>query len=875
MSRRKLLVLSLITSLVFLAILWHHFFRLPLLPVHPFEAAPATSAIVLAFPGPAPLDSGSLEATALARWLSVFPDLEEDLSYFQESLAEAGIIPDANRPMALLLLKTGSREPALTAIVDIRGSGSNPVAALGSLAGGALQSSRYRGYLIYRLPAWKGRGLAFARYRNLLLLGRLPLCVEESVAQLSDFQSHPEFRKLQYRQEKGAFCSIYLNSMLLPDFFAGALQKSRAKEAENLWASFNWLRLDVVPDSAKVKLSGKMIPSPASLLEAAPDGTANPSEAVFRIIPDDVVFAARWRTPRMKSFLRDALPGGVTRFERFVLPWAEEEIALALTDPYAVSSQGGWAILVKYGDRDRAEKSLEAMADEVGFLQSFDYQTYPVRQLLDESLFSPLLKPRLANPFFTFVEDYVVFANSRSGLEIIIDKHIVGKTLAANPAFLTFYEENRDSEGILSWYVNTGSLAPLLYEYLDPPFNERIAPLLKELEKFGYAGLKFSRQGQAYLLQGRWTPAPIAEQRGGVVWRTYLAREAVIPPSVVDRGKGKGKTVFIQDAAHTLYCLSAEGAILWRKELDGPVLSDFIPVDHYQDGNRQLLFNTRNKVYLIDLTGKDQAVFPLSIQADALAGLTAVDFEGNREYVFFVPCANGYIYGYDKRGGPLQGWSPQTEAGRVRHPLSHFWYGGKDYLIALNESGTLHAFGRNGVRRFPPAPLKGPFLSPLYYQASGDISRIAAGDVKGVVHAANLQGETFTLRLQIDTTAQARFLFADIVGDSRNDYIALAGSEVTAYSYSDRGFERVFRTRMDYAQDTLFAVNLPGRPKSFIGTLRRDKRLVYLLDGKGNVLPGFPLAGSTAFVVEDLFGNGENVVVVGEGRGVGAYSMIE
>src|SRR5690606_26752012 len=200
----------------------------------------------------------------------------------------------------------------------------------------------------------------------------------------------------------------------------------------------------------------------------------------------------------------------------------------------------------------------------------------------------------------------------------------------------------------------------------------------------------------------------------------------------------------------------------------------------------------------------------------------------------------------DQFGRPLPGWNPQGGVGRVTHPVLHFQYGNKDYLAALNQSGKLFVYGRNGAERFPAVQLSGKDFSPPQADAGTKAPRIVCANGAGTVFVCKLDGSTFSMAMG-KGGGPARLVFAPLSGDARYEYSVLKGKEIVASGYEGAAIRTVFQTQFPALQDTLFAVE--GHR---IGVLNRSKRQIYLLNEKGP-LPDFPLAGTTPFVVDDLF----------------------
>ena len=328
--------------------------------------------------------------------------------------------------------------------------------------------------------------------------------------------------------------------------------------------------------------------------------------------------------------------------------------------------------------------------------------------------------------------------------------------------------------------------------------------------------------------------------------------------------------ILVQDAGNQLYRLDAGGAVRWRRTLADRILGSVQGIDFQGNQTNCYLFNTATHLWLLDDEGHDVEGFPLQLQSPATNGVIAVDFDKSLRYYYFVACANGNLYGYDQFGRSLAGWNPQNGVGLVTQPLLHCQREGKDYLVALNQKGKLSVYGRDGVLRFPSVQLVGNFAGPPQADAVSKSPRIIAINTTGKAAGCNFAGEPFSVQVgQTSNKRPVKGAFMPLTGDARFEYVVLQDSSLRVVGYEDTALRTIFSTPLPAGQDTLFEV--AGQR---LGTLDRSKRQVFLIDGRGHLHPDFPLAGTTPFVMTDVFREaGQQVLVVGNGASVYAYKV--
>lgn len=864
MRLRKLIISIIITLILLLA--WHLLFRLPLLRVHPLEAVSTSTAIVLSFPDGRLALSPSSEAERLLSSVLNENQYAADLGLLRQALK--GQQRQAF-PLLLSLQNPGAEHLALMAIADLRGQHLNLETLVKQLPATKSQQLYYQNQKLYRVFLKDRREVTFAQYRNLLLVASYPLLVEDAIGRLTQPYNNwlwkKSFRPLTYRPASGTPFSIFINTANLPLLLSNWLQGAGDAEVKNWQTVLPWLRIDAKFGKEPVAFSGRLTTAADdNLWNALATQHARPIGAMMRVIPDNVAMVQWLSVSNVRRLVRGASEQRAAHFQKYIAPWVGNELGL-------VRMQDERFVVLKMADPQKATAKLEMLATEVGQLKSYQYGTFEVKQLMDETLFEPLFGTEgLKNPCYAFLEKYVVFASSRSALEVWLDEYIVDKTMGRSTDFLQLYQQWRDRPIQAFVYLNMVNFAPSLRE------NLQTQTLLKDeqLEQWGHIGLILKEKGGDWNMEGYWTPTATAmPTQANIAWKTSLEYEAITPPMLVGKGTSEAPYLLaVQDTAFQLYLLDVAGNLIAKKKLDSKILSGVQGISYYKSGEQQLIFNTANNIYLTDRVGENQGTFPLRLQTPATNGMTVVDFDGNQQYSFFVACANGGIYGFDQLGRPLQGWNPLRGVGEVRHPILHFQDNSKDFLIALSEAGKLSAFKRDGSNRFAAVNFGTQCPSPPQVQLSGKENRIVATDKNGKAHVVRLDGSTFGLGLFPKAESEVRFVFADVTGDARKDYIALADTSLVVFSYEGTQFKPAFRLGFATPQREVLTVQVPGTEKARIGTVSASKQQISILkDSK--VHPDFPLGGTTRFFVTDLFKNGQQILVVANGDSVYAYRV--
>jgi hypothetical protein len=843
---RRYWIYVIIATIILLMLGWKFCARFAAAERQLLRAAPPTSGLMIGWPGA----SAFLEASDTL-WTApgmLPPALQRDLTLYRmlfQRLDSTGF--SMERPLLFFLQMNGPEGPALGAIWAVRGE----EAIRKVLPVTSVSRTQYQGRPVTTVELEGERRLTFTQYRDLLVMGRFPFLVEEVIGHLRGNPGAPLLNST-LASFAGASLTLWMNGQILNQNWTGS---------EAFWPE-GWLRVGVDVEGDFQVLKGRFFAESRRYLSWMEGTVAARPGPVLNIIPEQFSYL-EWRHYEAPA---EGLGEGL--LSSYFQPWAGgEQVYLTNT----LGGTGGkeesfWVLSLS--DRDGAAAALDSLAREEGMLEDYNYQTYRIRRLLTGSLRPGRGRVSFESPYCVLLDDYLLLSNSRSGLELWIDQFLAGATLVRSEAFLDFYQHN-DQPARVWWLARPPLLnQPATGALLRDVFLRLVAgqPII---------GGRWSGELATPALDATWKRETQAPAPGSLIaWRFRLEEDARTGPQLLRVGENTPPLFAVQDRGHRLYLLDASGREIWQKPLESPVRSAFHLIDYYQDGQQQLLFNTPAAIHLVDLEkGENVAFFPMVLQSPATNAMTVVDTSGHGGYAFFVANSNGYIYGFDREGRPLPGWNPRSTGAEVDHPLLHFQEATRDFFVALDTAGTLHVFKRDGTYRFPPFSFNDTFPNPPGYQLHRRASRIVACNKDGIVYVMNLAGDHFRLRLETRPRRPVKFAFADILGDDRNDYISLNRGRISVHYYRGNDFREAFTFRAEHPLTDVFAVEVPGRQKTAIGAVDASTGKIYLIDEKGDLFPGFPLAGRTRFAVIEPPAGTYPLLVVADGNTVYGYEV--
>jgi len=717
------------------------------------------------------------------------------------------------------------------------------------------EETTYRNQTV-QIVTLDGQIFAVAECKGLTLMARQSILVERAIDALKDGQSDWASNNFVQTYSTGS-AEILVHTANLRRFLAPYLKSE--EEVSALSRVLPAIQLSLAADSSGVR-RGKMAIDKVSFWRKLTEQTALDRSALQGILSKrtDLALALQFSQTALMELEEN------TVLKEYFAPWMHGHVSVGKVETYGDLPQAGFFAIFKMAEGQSAEQALLSLAEAQGALESYRYQMFEVRQLLLQRPLRPLLGERLANlqnPYYTIVEDYVIFCNSKNTLERLVTDILVSEVLANDPAVQTTQQGFADTTTI--WlYGKLNSLLEAVERLWRP---SQLA--VWQQEKTGLT----SSQRVVAQLQLRATIIDVeiaisqlefSSETASIVERIPLPTRAISAPQFFQQREGEGQ-LLVQDVTFTLHCFSQNGQALWALPLESKILGRIHGISFYQNGQQQYVFNTADRLYILDADGEVVGAFPLNLQTKAAQEVTVIDFDKTRNYSFFVPCENGSVYGFDETGEPVPNWNPLAEVGQLANPMLHFQHDGKDFIILAKDT-ILQVLQRDATPRFPPLVLQAQLVPPVQFQVEAPFPRIVAGLENGKVLVVALDGSSFHLPLQLNQRPQ-QFVFADVWGDARKDYIALYDNAVQLWGYDARNdFNRRWSWSSETPIENMFKVAMPRGAKARIGVLCPDKKQIFLLDENGQLVEGFPLAGTTPFQIAELYQNGAPIAVVAQ-----------
>ena len=208
---------------------------------------------------------------------------------------------------------------------------------------------------------------------------------------------------------------------------------------------------------------------------------------------------------------------------------------------------------------------------------------------------------------------------------------------------------------------------------------------------------------------------------------------AIMAPQVVKNHYTGENEIAIQDSKNQLYLISASGHILWKIALPQRIVGSISQIDLYKNSKLQMAFVTEKQLWVVDRNGNMVSGFPKDLRIDATQGLTVCDYDGTKNYRFFITGEDGSISLLKTDGTSPADWQFSATQTDLQAAVQYIKVQNKDFLIAYDKKHC-YLLNRQGKERIHAQNhLKKATYGQFYSDAVGSNARIVATTPKGEI----------------------------------------------------------------------------------------------------------------------------------------------
>lgn len=509
------------------------------------------------------------------------------------------------------------------------------------------------------------------------------------------------------------------------------------------------------------------------------------------------------------------------------------------------------------------EKQQKAIPPEIKDNKIYEYKIRAVLPVLFGNLFEGV-----EGTYYAVVDDYVIFANSSKALESFLKDYNDEKTLRNNNNYIAF-SKNISSESNIYLYCNIKKSIGLFAKYANPEIVTYIGnnlSLFKNFEAFAY---QLKTSGKLFYNNICLKSNTTVVEESNALWTVTLDSTIFFKPQLVMDISDKTKEAIFFDNASNMYLIDKDGILLWKIKLKEKPISEVFVIDYFKNDKNQYMFNTQSYIYLVDRDGKNVGNFPVQLSDASTAPMTVVDYANDKEYRLIVPCGNK-IYNYSKNGSINRGWNIVKTKSEIYKEVTYLKFYGKDCFALSDKDGNVYIIDRKGAEKIKiKSQVNAAFFSKFYLaKSSNGKINILTTDNTGKLVFISSSGEVEKKTIA-EFSALHYFMYEDFNNDHSKEYIFLDNNKLNVFNTDLKPIcSYTFPSEISTAPE--FIKDAGGN--GFIGVVSVKAKKIYLLRQDCSLKDGFPLNGTTPFVIGSLNNDGSLNLLVGLERTVYNYS---
>ena len=466
---------------------------------------------------------------------------------------------------------------------------------------------------------------------------------------------------------------------------------------------------------------------------------------------------------------------------------------------------------------------------------SYNYRSYKIHKLRNPIIdyrYLKFINYKLKQNYASVIEDKLVISRSENSLEKLIINISNSSTIINENKFNQAFKEIPEKSNYLKVYDLKNSKIKTLES------------INISKEKFPYL-INHIRLDDNIIYNSFSTVKSVEENKKNGINLDFsfkIDNPINLTPKFVTNYITKKKEIITQDINNILYLISLDGKLIWKENIGSRIIGEIYQVDLYKNGRLQYAFNTENNFQIIDKNGN----LVKKINNKNSLGLTVFDYDKVKNYRFLL--FDNEIKILDSKMKNVKGFNKKNINGIQRKNPKHFRIGKKDYLI-FNVNNKLKITDRRGNIRIKND------LNNIENEIFLNRNSFTTIDSKNNIVKINNKG----LITKKPLPSKSKYLFTA----NKNNFVHVNENILTI---NGKTSELKFG---NYTNPIIFN----NKQKDNISLTDKDEKLIYLFDSNSDLVPNFPVFGSSKI---DLFENRNSIkyiTSIGESNEILVYSL--
>lgn len=347
---------------------------------------------------------------------------------------------------------------------------------------------------------------------NLVILSGTHVLIEQSIDQLAEPLLARDLNYLEVsKQMNNEGVTFYLQHAYFKDYILKLLKDEKSVGYEFV-SSLLFTGIDATIDNQFLSLSGisnynDSLNSYAKIIHNSGQGSIDmtslvPENSLFFLSMGFDSFSKFYQNIELRIINSDdgeEYMKNKTKLEKYLeisveenlLSWIGDEAGVFQIHRKEAGKESGYVAVLKAKDIELAKEQLNFIKKQIKKktpvkFKGIEYKGHQINYLSVKGLFKILLGnmfSKLDKPYYTIIENFVVFSNHPGTLAHLIQNNLEGKTLRNNEQFSSYFEQF-DNTSSLFLYVNSKQIIPDSKAYISDEYWQKLNSNKSHIESF-------------------------------------------------------------------------------------------------------------------------------------------------------------------------------------------------------------------------------------------------------------------------------------------------------------------------------------------------------------------------------------------------------
>jgi len=468
-----------------------------------------------------------------------------------------------------------------------------------------------------------------------------------------------------------------------------------------------------------------------------------------------------------------------TKIKEEVVPRINGQFAITLTEPVHGELLNSTCVWIKTDEPNDMINIFKSKNEDRNTVTVSDRVFFPTNKGDLLGLLFGDIYNLPAMSWFTMIKDYMVFSPELSLLQSVTSDFINEQTLSSSSEYVKITEKI-SSESNFLLYINPLKALNIPELYLNEKWLARYKAQNFLLSLGPMAFQMTNNINTMYgelIVQHNMVKAHTLQK----IWEYELDTIGICKPFMVINHNNNKPELLLMDAQNKLYLISADGQLIWKKEIGSRLVGNIYMIDFFNNKKYQFLFATETHLHCIDRLGRNVGNYPIRLGATAATGIFLYKpLRGNLKY--FIGTNNQAVYGYDISGKPLNGWNLKKVDDNLAFMPGSVVAASREFFYALTKKGTIYVWDSKGNPVVNALATSATFKNPFYSHSGIDFedTYLISADTNGNTWKIFLNKKKEVTQLA-KWSSGVWYHFLDINHDKKQEQFYIDHSTVAIY----------------------------------------------------------------------------------------------